>query len=85
MRLFSNDAFDYLDQKTKKILMETRESFIPHTPYIYEKNMLAAVRQGDLELTLKCNRLMENAGKAGTLSKDPCSRVRSCLSPILPC
>lgn len=71
MRLFSNNAFDYLDQKTKKILMETRESFIPHTPYIYEKNMLAAVRQGDLELTLKCNRLMENAGKAGTLSKDP--------------
>lgn len=71
MNLYSMDSFDYLDKKTKKILMETRESFVPHTPYLYEKKMLEAVRQGNLELTMTCARQMKKAGKAGTLSKDP--------------
>lgn len=71
MNLFHTDSFDFLDKRTKEILMESRESFVPHTPYLYEKNLLEAVRQGNLELALECNRLMETTGKAGTVSKDP--------------
>lgn len=71
MTVFNTDSFDFLDKRTKKILAETRESFIPHTPYQYEKNMLMAVRNGDLELARKCTRLLDTTGKGGTLSSDP--------------
>ena len=50
MEIFNTDSFDFLDKKTRKILLESRESFIPHTPYLYEKNMLEAVRMGDADL-----------------------------------
>lgn len=53
MGIFNEDSFDFLDKKTRQILLESRESFIPHTPYIYEKNMLEAVRMGDIELAKK--------------------------------
>ena len=46
MEIFNTDSFDFLDKKTRKILLESRKSFIPHTPYLYEKNMLEAVRMG---------------------------------------
>lgn len=71
MGIFNEDSFDFLDKKTRQILLESRESFIPHTPYIYEKNMLEAVRMGDIELAKKNLRLMSNTGKAGTLSENP--------------
>lgn len=71
MRIFNEDSFDFLDKKTRKILLESRESFIPHTPYLYEKNMLEAVRMGNIELAKKNFHLMSNTGKAGTLSENP--------------
>lgn len=71
MNLFDTDSFSYLDKKTKKILMESRESFIPHTPYIYEKNMLAAVCKGDIREAEECLHLMNRTGKAGLLSENP--------------
>lgn len=71
MEIFNESSFDFLDKKTRKILLESRESFIPHTPYIYEKNMLEAVRMGDTELAKESLRLMNASGKAGTLSKNP--------------
>lgn len=71
MNLYHTDSFDFLDKRTKQILIETRESFVPHTPYLYEKNLLEAVTHGNLELALECLALLESAGKAGTLSKDP--------------
>ena len=40
MSIFKEDQFEYLDKRTRKILMESRESFIPHTPYAYEKNLV---------------------------------------------
>lgn len=71
MKFYPTDSFDYLDKKTRKILLESRESFIPHTPYLYEKNMLEAVRKGDVELAQKSLQLMNAVGKAGTLSENP--------------
>lgn len=38
MEIFNTDSFDFLDKKTRKILLESRESFIPHTPYLYAIN-----------------------------------------------
>lgn len=71
MNIFREDQFDFLDKKTRKILIESRESFIPHTPYAYEKNMLEAIRKGDLELAKKCKYLLNTTGKSGTLSENP--------------
>lgn len=71
MATFSKDNFDYLDKKTKQILIATRESFVPHIPYEYEKNWLEAVRMGDLELAKKAMKLMDQGGKEGTLSENP--------------
>lgn len=71
MAVFSKDDFDYLDKKTKQILIATRESFVPHIPYQFEKNWLEAVRTGNLESAQKAMRLMDQGGKAGTLSEDP--------------
>lgn len=65
------DSFDFLDKKTKKILMETRESFVPHTPYLYEKNMLEAIKLGNLSMAQKAVELLDNSGKTGTLSENP--------------
>lgn len=48
MGFFKDEQFEFLDKKTRKILMESRESFIPHTPYSYEKKMLDAIRRGDM-------------------------------------
>ena len=48
MEIYNTDSFDFLDKKTRKILLESREAFIPHTPYLYEKKMLEAVRMGDV-------------------------------------
>ena len=71
MEIFNTDSFDFLDKKTRKILLESRESFIPNTPYLYEKNMLEAVRMGDADLAEERLRLMGTTGKAGTLSQNP--------------
>ena len=71
MEIFNTDSFDFLDKKTRKILLESRKSFIPHTPYLYEKNMLEAVRMGDADLAEERLRLMGTTGKAGTLSQNP--------------
>jgi len=50
--------------------MESRESFVPHTPYSYEKNMLEAVRLGDMD---RAKYWMEqiDIGKSGKLSENP--------------
>ena len=71
MEIYNTDSFDFLDKKTRKILLESREAFIPHTPYLYEKKMLEAVRMGDVHLAVERLHLMEHTGKAGTLSKNP--------------
>ena len=57
--------------KTRKILMESQESFIPHTPYAYERNLLEAVREGDLDKAKACDYLLGTTGKSGTLSENP--------------
>lgn len=71
MDTFMGNSFDFLDKKTRKILLESRESFIPHTPYKYEKELLEAVRMGDIELAMECSRLLASSGKEGTLSQNP--------------
>ena len=53
MSIFEKDNFDFLDKKTRQILLASRESFVPHTPYRYEKDMLEAVRMGNLVLARK--------------------------------
>lgn len=70
MNIFRNEEFEFLDKKTRKILMESRESFVPHTPYAYEKSMLNAVRRGDMN---QAKYWMEqiDAGKSGKLSENP--------------
>lgn len=69
MRIFRDEEFDFLDKKTRKILMESREAFVPHTPYQYEKNMLNAVKCGNME-EAKYWTSQIDAGKAGTLSSN---------------
>ena len=70
MNIFKDEQFEFLDKKTRRILMESRESFVPHTPYSYEKNMLDAVRRGDMD---KAKYWMEqiDIGKSGKLSEIP--------------
>lgn len=70
MDIFRDDQFEFLDKKTRKILMESRESFIPHTPYSYEKNMLEAIRSGDMEQAKRWSQIVDS-GKSGTLSENP--------------
>ena len=71
MNIFEKDNFDFLDKKTRQILLASRESFVPHTPYRYEKDMLEAVRQGDLALARKCMEILDKTGQAGKLSPNP--------------
>lgn len=71
MNIFEKDNFDFLDKKTRQILLASRESFVPHTPYHYEKDMLEAVRQGDLALARKCMEILDKTGQAGKLSPNP--------------
>lgn len=71
MSIFKEDNFEYLDKRTRKILLESRESFIPHTPYEYEKNLMQSIRKGDWEEAEKWNHLVDTTGKSGTLSKNP--------------
>lgn len=71
MPVFNTDTFDFLDKRTKKILAQARESFIPHTPYQYEKNMLTAVKNGDMEMAEEYTRLLDTTGKGGLLSTNP--------------
>lgn len=71
MSIFEKDNFDFLDKKTRQILLASRESFVPHTPYRYEKDMLEAVRQGDLALARKCMEILDKTGQAGKLSPNP--------------
>lgn len=70
MNIFKDEQFEFLDKKTRKILLESRESFVPHTPYAYEKSMLDAVRKGEME---KAKYWMEkiDTGKCGKLSENP--------------
>ena len=70
MSIFRDEQFEFLDKKTRKILMESRESFIPHTPYFYEKNMLNAVRRGDMEKARYWTEQIDE-GKGGKLSENP--------------
>ena len=71
MSIFEKDNFDFLDKKTRQILLASRESFVPHTPYRYEKDMLEAVRLGDLALARKCVEILDKTGQAGKLSSNP--------------
>ena len=71
MSIFKEDQFEYLDKKTRKILIESRESFVPHTPYSYEQNLLKSIRNGDLEEAVKWNHLVDTTGKSGRLSQHP--------------
>lgn len=71
MEIFNTDSFDFLDKKTRKILLESRESFIPHTPYLYEKNMLEAVRMGDADLAEERLHLMGNYRKSRNFIPKP--------------
>ena len=71
MSIFEKDNFDFLDKKTRQILLASRESFVPHTPYRYEKDMLEAVRLGDLALARKCVEVLDKTGQAGKLSSNP--------------
>ena len=59
MTIFEKDNFDFLDKKTRQILLASRESFVPHTPYRYEKDMLEAVRIGDMDLAKQCMEALE--------------------------
>lgn len=70
MSIFREEQFDFLDKRTRKILMESREAFIPHTPYMYEKKMLEAIRRGDMEQAKYWTNQID-AGKSGTLSENP--------------
>lgn len=70
MSIFKDEQFEFLDKKTRKILMESRESFVPHTPYAFEKKMLDAIRRGDMEQA-KYWSAQVDAGKSGTLSENP--------------
>lgn len=70
MSIFRDEQFEFLDKKTRKILMESRESFVPHTPYSYEKNMLDAVRRGDMEKARYWTEQID-MGKSGKLSENP--------------
>ena len=70
MDIFKDEQFEFLDKKTRKILMESRESFVPHTPYAYEKNMLEAVRLGDMDRA-RCWMEQIDTGKSGKLSENP--------------
>ena len=69
--VFKNENFEYLDKRTRKILIESRESFVPHTPYEYERNLMEAVRNGDIQQAEKWCHLVDTTGKSGTLSKNP--------------
>ena len=71
MSIFEKDNFDFLDKKTRQILLASRESFVPHTPYRYEKDMLEAVRMGNLVLARKCVENLNKTGQAGKLSTNP--------------
>jgi len=71
MSIFKEDNFEYLDKRTRKILLESRESFIPHTPYEYEKNLLEAIRKGNRQEAEKWSYLVDTTGKSGMLSKNP--------------
>ena len=71
MDIFREESFEYLDKKTRKILIESRESFVPHTPYSYEKNLMESIRNGDLKEAQRWNHLVNTTGKSGTLSRIP--------------
>ena len=77
MTIFEKDNFDFLDKKTRQILLASRESFVPHTPYRYEKDMLEAVRIGDMDLAKQCMEALEKTGQAGMLSSSPHISPRS--------
>ena len=83
MTIFEKDNFDFLDKKTRQILLASRESFVPHTPYRYEKDMLEAVRIGDMDLAKQCMEALEKTGQAGS-APVPFARPRSSLFPISP-
>lgn len=71
MSIFEKDDFDFLDKKTRQILLASRESFVPHTPHRYEKNLFEAVRRGDLPLARRCMEQLNTSGQAGRLSSNP--------------
>lgn len=70
MSIFKDETFEFLDNRTRKILIESRESFIPHTPYVYEKRMINAIRKGDMEQAVYWTNQVDE-GKNGTLSANP--------------
>ena len=85
MTIFEKDNFDFLDKKTRQILLASRESFVPHTPYRYEKDMLEAVRIGDMDLAKQCMEALEKTGQAGRLSSSPLRQAQMvCLFRLFP-
>lgn len=70
MKVFKDEEFEFLDKRTKRILLESREDYIPHTPYAYEKKMLGAVQNGNIEQAFYwMNRV--DSGKGGRLADNP--------------
>ena len=84
MNIFEKDNFDFLDKKTRQILLASRESFVPHTPYRYEKDMLEAVRQGDLALAGNVWKSWIKQGRLGNSVPTLCVSPRSFSFPISP-
>lgn len=70
MGIFKDEQFEFLDKRTRKILLESREAFVPHTPYAYEKKMLEAIRRGDMGQAVHWTTQVDS-GKSGTLSDNP--------------
>lgn len=71
MTVFDKDTFDFLDKQTRQILLESREAFVPHAPYCCEKNMMEAVRKGDIEAACRAMDDLDESGLPGKLSDDP--------------
>ena len=55
----------------QKTLFHRRESAAFHTPYSYEKNLLDAVRSGDVIRAKECMNELSLTGKPGILSLNP--------------
>ena len=55
----------------QKTLFHRRESAAFHTPYSYEKNLLDAVRSGDVVRAKECMNELSLTGKPGILSPNP--------------
>ena len=63
-------------RSVQKTLFHRRESAAFHTPYSYEKNLLDAVRSGDVVRAKECMNELSLTGKPGILSLNRCAMPR---------